>query len=184
MNRLLQGALGALSISTLLAPSPASAQISVTANGPYYATPSWSQKLTKSRFVVLANWNHEAVLDRETGLVWTRSPRTFAQSWALAFEYCMNFARAGGRKGWRMPSMPELASLGGGADPSSVALAVGHPFTELDFDEPFWTRSRSVNDPGRYFALVYPAGNVIFGLTPDTPTRVWCVRGGSSQDAP
>ena len=41
-----------------------------TANGPYYATPSWDQKLqcdtpaTCPRFIVLANWNSEAVLDR------------------------------------------------------------------------------------------------------------------------
>ena len=51
-----------------------------TANGPYYATPSWDQKLqcdnpaTCPRFVVLANWSSAAVLDRETGLVWEKVP--------------------------------------------------------------------------------------------------------------
>ena len=54
----------------------ASAQ--TTANGPYYGMPSWDQKLqcdsvsTCPRFLVLANWNSEAVLDRETGLVWAK----------------------------------------------------------------------------------------------------------------
>ena len=48
--------------------------------GPFYAEPAWDQKLacpTKAncpRFLVLTNWNSEAVLDKETGLVWERSP--------------------------------------------------------------------------------------------------------------
>jgi hypothetical protein len=42
----------------------------IEGNGPYYPTPSWDQKLpAATRFVVLTNWNREAVLDRETGLV-------------------------------------------------------------------------------------------------------------------
>ena len=56
-----------------LAVSPAAAQ--TTANGPYYAVPSWDQTLPAAqRFIVLANMNQEAVLDRETGLVWQRTP--------------------------------------------------------------------------------------------------------------
>lgn len=44
-------------------------------NGPYYAEPSWDQKLpAATRFVVLMDWNNEAVLDRETGLVWEQAP--------------------------------------------------------------------------------------------------------------
>lgn len=51
------------------------ARAQTTAVGPYYATPSWDQKVqcdtqaTCPRFIVLSNWNSEAVLDRETGLV-------------------------------------------------------------------------------------------------------------------
>src|SRR5213592_884355 len=45
--------------------------------GPYYATPSWDQKLVYfQRFICLTDWNNEAVLDRETGLVWQRAPFT------------------------------------------------------------------------------------------------------------
>jgi hypothetical protein len=37
-----------------------------TQNGPYYANPSWDQQLPDAtRFIVLLNWNSEAVLDRE-----------------------------------------------------------------------------------------------------------------------
>jgi hypothetical protein len=45
--------------------------------GPYYAWPSWDQKLAAStRFVVLSNWNNEAVLDRETGLTWAEGSKS------------------------------------------------------------------------------------------------------------
>ena len=59
-------------------------------NGPYYATPSWDQTLpceTTSncpRFIVLANMNNEAVLDRNTGLVWQQNPFGGALDWANA----------------------------------------------------------------------------------------------------
>ena len=79
MKQMLRVILGCVAVGTLvLASGPAQAQ--TTANGPYYATPSWDQKLqcdtltTCPRFIVLSNWNSEAVLDRETGLVWERSP--------------------------------------------------------------------------------------------------------------
>ena len=49
----------------------------VDAVGPYYAIPAWDQSLPAStRFVVLTNWGQQAVLDKETGLVWERSPAT------------------------------------------------------------------------------------------------------------
>jgi len=47
-----------------------SAVAQTTANGPYYATPSWDQTMpAATRFIVLSNMASEAVLDRETGLV-------------------------------------------------------------------------------------------------------------------
>jgi PEP-CTERM motif len=77
-----------LSAATIVSPfvlafmlaSP-SARAQTTAVGPYYATPAWDQTLPCSapnncpRFIVLSNMNSEAVLDRESGLVWERSPR-------------------------------------------------------------------------------------------------------------
>ena len=67
---------------------PVGAQVSTTAPGPYYATPSWDQKLTINRFVVLSNWNNEAVLDRETGIVWEQSPDGTQRTWHDARKRC------------------------------------------------------------------------------------------------
>src|SRR5271169_1120634 len=59
----------------MLVAGRAAAQVSQ--NGPYYANPSWDQQLPAStRFVVLTNWGSQAVLDRETGLVWELTPST------------------------------------------------------------------------------------------------------------
>src|ERR1044071_6059779 len=55
--------LGTISLAATLA------RAQTTSAGPYYATPSWDQTLpVATRFIVLSNFNSEAVLDRETGL--------------------------------------------------------------------------------------------------------------------
>src|ERR1700693_3370881 len=71
--------------------------------GPYYATPSWDQTLpAATRFIVLSNFNSEAVLDRNTGLVWEKSPETTLVSWAETRSVCIK-KTVGGQKGWRLP---------------------------------------------------------------------------------
>jgi hypothetical protein len=78
--------------------------------GPYYATPSWGQKLqcdtqaTCPRFIVLSNWTSEVVLDRETGLGWEKSPQAGVGSdgndpvtWVDARSICAN-RNAGGHQ--------------------------------------------------------------------------------------
>ena len=71
----------------------------------------WDQVLPVSqRFVILQAFNSDAVLDKETGLVWEKSPQTTAVSSANVRLTCANKA-VGGRKGWRLPSLTELSSL-------------------------------------------------------------------------
>ena len=75
-----------------------------TAVGPYYATPSWDQtRPAATRFIVLTNMGSAAVLDRETGLVWERSPSSLTTDWFNAFNHC-SFLNVGNRMGWRVPS--------------------------------------------------------------------------------
>lgn len=93
-----------------------------TGVGPYYATPSWDQTLpAATRFIVLTNFNSEAVLDRETGVVWARTVSETAQSRGEASNKC-NGSRVGGRYGWRLPSIQELMSLG------DALVSGAHPF--------------------------------------------------------
>jgi hypothetical protein len=162
--------------------APASAQLSTTANGPYYATPSWDQKLTTNRFVILANWNGEAVLDRETGIVWERQPNLFPfegrQLWAGAFFGCAQKS-VGGRKGWRLATVEELNSL---LDGSTNRLPLGHPFIGVNTGEftTYLSATRVVGSPG--YAYVVGFGGS-FGTNEITATNLyWCVRapGGTS----
>src|SRR5215218_3368442 len=84
--------------------------------GPYYAVPSWDQKLLCSaaancpRFIVLTDWANQAVLDRETGLVWQQALADGTSIWTEAHAICNN-TLTGGRAGWRLPTIQELASL-------------------------------------------------------------------------
>jgi hypothetical protein len=54
--------------------------------------------------------NGAAVLDRETGLVWERSPSPQKGRWINAPDICPQ-KQIGGRSGWRLPTIQELASL-------------------------------------------------------------------------
>ena len=168
--------------------------IAAVANGPYYAFPAWAQKLVCAttsncpRFIVLADWNSEAVLDRETGLVWQRSPSTPPSgpvNWFAANGVCVQ-ATTGNRLGWRLPTINEIASI---FDPSVITapqLPQGHPFTSLplaDIPRLFWTVTPNPADGGSishrvigYDTTRLPTLNA---ASPNlAQNNVWCVRGG------
>jgi hypothetical protein len=152
-------------------------------NGPYYANPSWDQQLPAAqRFIVLSNWNNDAVLDRETGLVWQRQPLTPTLDWATALENCRK-TLIGNRRGWRLPSYEELTSLLDGTQ-SSPALPAGHPFLGIGTTDQFWTASQEEGDSGNaWFVESFDATTWI--VAPKTFTlRFWCVRGGSATSNP
>ncbi len=151
-------------------------------NGPYYAEPSWGQKLSAAtRFIVLTDWNNEAVLDRETGLVWeqTLTGGTTA-TWDSIRSVCIT-RTIGGRKGWRLPSVPELASL---VDPTvpfpGPSLPTGHPFAGI-VNAGFWSSSTVANVPTRAWAVDFRGGAVL-SLDKTSIRAAWCVRGANSAD--
>jgi uncharacterized protein DUF1566 len=162
---------------------PANAQ--TVANGPYYATPSWDQTLPSStRFIVLSNFNSQAVLDRETGLVWERSPSTSGFIWNNAQTRCNNLT-IGARMGWRLPTVHELASLIDPTQPNftdNPTLPTGHPFQNV-LSDTYWSANTntSASAPAAYtvtfrFASVGSSNKSLDFI------RAWCVRGGQGVD--
>jgi hypothetical protein len=150
--------------------------------GPYYATPAWDQKLAPvDRFVVLTDWNSQAVLDKETGLVWERSPESGVFNWSGAARYCL-LKNVAGTRGWRLPSVHELASL---VDPAqgSPALPPGHPFLTVPLSNVHWSATTEAgNPPISVWALNFNNGQVFIGGKAGT-AFVWCARGGMNADA-
>jgi hypothetical protein len=137
------------------------------------------QKITTGRFVVLANWNNEAVLDRETGLVWQKVPSTSQVDLFNASILCIN-SNTGGRKGWRVPSITEFMSLVDESQ-SSPALPSGHPFTILVSQGfLYWSITNTLSPNVRTAWLFHPFNGLMTNFPLDTSVgRPWCVRGGS-----
>ena len=109
------------------------------------ASPPWYQILPgNKRFVVVMN--DEAVLDRETGLVWERDTIDNCYTWFEALDYCYS-AYIGGRGGWRLPTIAELTTLISTAI-TNPALPEDHPFTNIqaeDIDE-YWSSTTVAGD--------------------------------------
>lgn len=176
----------AMGVMTVAVGMASSVQAQTTANGPYYATPSWDQTLpAATRFIVLSNFNNEAVLDRNTGLVWMkRAGSEPTRSWQTARSGCAGQI-VGGQLGWRLPAMAELASLIDGNAVSGPALPAGHPFTvPLDLTNPnflFWSATTDAFDP-RFAWGVYFGGGGPEPTLKTTLAGTWCVRGGMNAD--
>lgn len=173
----------AMVMATLLTFSAVKATAQTTANGPYYALPSWDQTLPSStRFIVLSNFNSQAVLDRETGLVWERSPDpNAATNWFAAKNVCNNKV-LGNRKGWKIPTAQELASL---VDPSVASpgptLPSGHPFSNVQSSY-YWTATTRALDTNFAWGVRFNDGGVFNDNNKLESYFVWCVRGGQGVD--
>ena len=163
-----------------------SAGAQTTATGPYYATPSWDQQLPAAqRFVVLSNWGGNAVLDRETGLVWERDPQAahaeygLMQTYPSAFSLC-TVSNTGGRKGWRLPSIHELSTLYDASGASSGwMLPIGHPFRNIatGAGSSYWTATQKPSEPSYAFTQNFTPGAAELLAPIGNMNGVWCVRG-------
>ena len=136
----------------------------------------------------------EAVLDRETQLVWDRSPDTNLRNWASANNHCYRRI-IGGRSGWRLPSVEELAWLLDHTDPlppPTIFPEAKLLFTGIQTNPPaetgvYWTSTtvvNPINDNNAYgvnFSHIHnidPAGLGAVGKALNAFT--WCVRGVAS----
>ncbi|HXX73913.1 MAG TPA: DUF1566 domain-containing protein [Nitrospiraceae bacterium] len=141
---------------------------------------NWGKKLpSASRFAVLSAFGDAAVRDDETGLVWEKTLETDELSWADARAACAD-KDVGGRKGWRLPSISELASL---VDPSmrtGSTLPLGHPFTNV-LSDVYWSATTMAGNPNSAWLVFFDTGKVTNAFKTIT-FHVWCVRGGTSAD--
>ena len=140
--------------------------------------PTWSQILPASeRFVLVLN--DEAVLDKETGLVWARDANIAndIQEWEEAVLYCRNL-NIGNRKGWRLPTVEELASL---VDPSqsNPALPIGYDsyFSNV-YSGGYWSSTTSESNIYSAWCVLMDDGDV-YSAYKTFSYYVWPVRGGS-----
>jgi len=157
--------------------------------------PAWYKILpSDQRFLLVMG--DKAVLDRETGLVWEKSPGNVngdgvadtddTLNWYSAQRHC-NDLKVENRKGWRLPTVQELMSL---VDPtqSSPALPTGHPFQNVQVSL-YWsaTTCAYVNLEGLYMSdaawfVNFYDGSLTNGVKSPNFFFVWCVRGGQGVD--
>jgi hypothetical protein len=138
--------------------------------------PTWSQKLPAAqRFVLVLDG--EAVLDKDTGLVWEKSPDATKRTWLFAANDCYK-KTVGGRKGWRLPTVEELASLIDTTQ-SNPTLPSGHPFQNVQSDY-YWSSTAYVFDPNNAYNVSLANGTVVAGVKSAT-FYMWAVRGGQGR---
>jgi hypothetical protein len=145
--------------------------------------PTWDRTLpandtgdpcNSSRFTCVMG--NTAVRDNETGLVWTRGANlsgpvtlhTAAQNkcWVLF---------AASHRGWRLPKMHELTSLG-----VSSGLPIGHPFQDVQLGAGAFYWSDSLVRPNFAAGMQFSTGLVGVADADNIVTPglyVWCVRG-------
>ncbi|MGH7428322.1 MAG: DUF1566 domain-containing protein [Candidatus Methylomirabilaceae bacterium] len=142
--------------------------------------PAWSQILPAlDRFQLVMGG--AAVLDKETGLVWEKSPATALRIWGTAQSNC-NTKTVGGRLGWRLPTLQELASLVDSTQ-SDPALPSGHPFSISIEESPFyWSATTDASNASTAWVVSFGNGFVISNDKTIHASHVWCVRGGQGVD--
>ena len=87
----------------------------------------------------------------------------------------------GDRKGWRLPTAEELATL---VEPSelNLALPVGHPFFDVQ-PAAYWTSTTGAGFlTDSAWTVSFYNGNVGLSGKASTGVRVWCMRGGQGHD--
>lgn len=145
-------------------------------------TRAWDQQFGFGRFTILSQFNNQAVFDKETGLVWERSPSTGTLNWYDALAHCNTLAK-GGRLGWRLPTLQELASLVDISVPApGPALPIGHPFSNVALDL-YWSATTDATDTSHAWIVFFSVGvGVVFDQKKSYAGYVWCVRGGQGVD--
>lgn len=112
----------------------------------------WMKKYDngKRRFKVLRRFSEEAVLDRETYLIWQKQAGATTMDFFAANKHC-NELELGGRRGWHLPTIVDIQSLllpnGAENKAEGVLLPAEHPFMGLKGGVRYWTTSMGTGTP-------------------------------------
>ena len=124
--------------------------------------------------------DRELVLDRLTGLTWSRSANLagFPMTWDEALEHVssLNKSRQLGRDDWRLPNRRELRSLISHQE-RKPALPKEHPFENV-FPGWYWSSTTAAIAPS-YAWYVHTEGGRMFYGAKDGYCLVWPVSGES-----
>lgn len=148
---------------------------------------SWMDHAPNPRFAIWGAATNspldDAVFDKETGLVWERSPASDKKTLTGAIVYSTTRVLAQ-RKGWRLPTIEELLSL---ANPGATnpTLPAGHPFVNVQHDYFYWTLTRGIplaSDQNLVWGYNFgnaDTGSIVVKLA---TCYTWLVRGGFGQN--
>ncbi len=134
-----------------------------------------------SRFHALQEYEGEAVLDTQTGLIWEQSPTQGRAAWSRAKSQC-GVKIIGSHRGWRLPSFFELMTL---VEPSFAGqtgtplLPTGHPFNHLVVGV-YWSSETTEQDPGLAYVVDFLAGDVAT-REKTMQAGLWCVKGSPTR---
>lgn len=140
---------------------------------------SWHKKYDQpERFKLLPQFGDKAVLDKETGLVWERTPSGQNRTWLDAIGYVYN-KNIGGRLGWRLPAIEELASLVDPTQTTGPFLPLDHPFDVLTGGQVYYSATTlHSSSPPNAFAMRPYDGSIVTIRKDDQSGFVWCCRTG------
>lgn len=134
--------------------------------------PAWDRIIPASqRFVDALDGN--AVLDKETGLVWAEAPDSTLRTWQDAMDYCPSLV-LGGRLGWRLPTIDELGSLVDPAASGSPKLPGGHPFQNVQADA-YWSSTTNSGNINNAWTMGMDSGSPVSDVKTNS-YYVWPVR--------
>lgn len=144
--------------------------------------PTWSLILPpEQRYVVVMNG--EAVLDKETGLVWERAPFQSHQLWERAFSHCLS-RRTGDRSGWRLASIAEMLSVLAELNKLPTSSPFDFDCSDdrcINLDEFYWSSTTLAHQPDWAHFWGPKQGG---GTSSKTAARLTlCVRGGFGTDS-
>lgn len=127
-----------------------------------------------TRFETNSDNTNTTVLDKATGLMWTRDANIYGQvNCPSAIDTYPTACIVGGYSDWRCPNKNELESLID-IERSNPALPTGHPFKNVQ-NGAYWTGSNKSQTTTEYFAVSFSFGQVYF-ITTATVNYVWFCR--------